>query len=88
MARSGVGHDGGGARGRYAVQVRDDLGRVVVRGPWLRERLGGPHQLGGLRGPGTGLYRIRTRCRGCDLRFGQMNRVGQDRGLCLVASSI
>jgi hypothetical protein len=24
----------------------------------------------------------------CELRFGQMNKVGQDRGLCLVASFI
>jgi hypothetical protein len=36
----------------------------------------------------TTVYRIRTRRRGCDLRFGQMNRVGQDRGLCLVAFPI
>jgi len=35
-----------------------------------------------------GLYRVRTRRRGCDLRFGQMSRLRQDRGLCLSGSSI
>ncbi len=33
------------------------------------------------------LYRFRTRHGGCDLRFGRMSRLGQDRGLCLFASS-
>ena len=36
----------------------------------------------------TALYRFRTRHGGCDLRFGRMSRLGQDRGLCLFASSI
>ncbi len=27
-----------------------------------------------------GVYRVRTRRRGCDLRFGQMSRLRQDRG--------
>ncbi len=39
------------------------------------------------RKPGR-LYRVRTRRRGCDLRFGQMSRLRQDRGLCLSGSSI
>ena len=34
------------------------------------------------------VYRVRTRRRGCDLRFGQMIRLRQDRGLCLSGSSI
>jgi hypothetical protein len=34
------------------------------------------------------LYRFRTRRSGCDLRFGRMTMLGQDRGLCLFASSI
>ncbi len=34
------------------------------------------------------VYRFRTRRSGCDLQFGRMSRVGQDRGLCLFASSI
>jgi hypothetical protein len=34
------------------------------------------------------LYCARTRRRGCDLRFGQMSRLRQDRGLCLSGSSI
>jgi len=34
------------------------------------------------------LYRFRTRRSGCDLQFGRMSRMGQDRGLCLFASSI
>jgi DNA-binding transcriptional regulator LsrR (DeoR family) len=34
------------------------------------------------------LYRVRTRRRGCDLRFGQMSRLRQDRGLCLSGSYI
>jgi len=33
------------------------------------------------------LYRFRTRHGGCDLRFGRMSRLGQDRGLCLFVSS-
>jgi hypothetical protein len=33
-----------------------------------------------------GLYRFRTRRSGCDLRFGWISRLGQDRGLCLFAS--
>jgi hypothetical protein len=33
------------------------------------------------------LYRFRTRHRYRDLRFGRMLRVGQDRGLCIFASS-
>ena len=32
------------------------------------------------------LYRFRTRRGDCDLRFGWMSRLGQDRGLCLFAS--
>ena len=34
------------------------------------------------------LYSVRTRRRGCGLRFGQMSRLRQDRGLCLSGSSI
>jgi hypothetical protein len=34
------------------------------------------------------LYRFRTRHGSRDLRFGWMSRVGQDRGLCLLVSSI
>ena len=33
------------------------------------------------------LYRFRTRHRSRDLRFGRMLRGGQDRSLCLLASS-
>jgi putative transposase len=33
------------------------------------------------------LYRSRTRHRDCDLRFGQMSRLRQDRGLCPFAFS-
>jgi hypothetical protein len=51
---SGAGHDGGDALSGYAVQVRDDLGRVVVRGRWLRGTAGRPAPAWGLRGPGTG----------------------------------
>jgi thioredoxin reductase (NADPH) len=36
----------------------------------------------------TSLYRFRTRHGSRDLRFGWMSRVGQDRGLCLLVSSI
>jgi hypothetical protein len=35
----------------------------------------------------AGVYRFRTRRRYCDLRFGRMNRLRQDRGLCLFACS-
>ena len=35
-----------------------------------------------------GLYRFRTCRRSCDLRFGRMSRLRQDRGLCLSACSI
>jgi hypothetical protein len=34
------------------------------------------------------LYRFRTRHRSCDLRFGQLAMLGQDRGLCLFAFCI
>jgi hypothetical protein len=34
------------------------------------------------------LYRFRTRRSGCDLQFGRMTMLGQDRGLCLFASCI
>ncbi len=33
------------------------------------------------------VYRFRTRRRRCDLRFGQMGWVRQDRGLCLFVCS-
>jgi hypothetical protein len=33
------------------------------------------------------VYRFRTRRSGCDLRFGRMTLLGQDRGLCPFASS-
>ena len=36
----------------------------------------------------TALYRFTTQRRGCDQRFGWKGRLGQDRGLCLFASSI
>ena len=36
----------------------------------------------------TALYRFRTRLRGCDLRFGRMTVLGQDRGLCPFACCI
>jgi hypothetical protein len=34
------------------------------------------------RGRGQPLHRFKTRCRCCDLRFGRMSRLRQDRGLC------
>ena len=34
------------------------------------------------------VYRFRTRRNCCDLRFGRMSKLGQDRGLCLFASFI
>jgi hypothetical protein len=34
-----------------------------------------------------GLYRFRTRRKGCDLRFGWIIMLGQDGGLCLFACS-
>jgi hypothetical protein len=33
------------------------------------------------------LYRFRTRCEHCDLRFGRKDELRQDRGLCLFACS-
>jgi hypothetical protein len=39
------------------------------------------------RPPPLGLYRFRTRCIGCDLRFGRITMLGQDGGLCLFACS-
>jgi hypothetical protein len=36
---------------------------------------------------GPGLYRFRTRRRCCELQFGRMSRMGQDRGSCLFACS-
>jgi hypothetical protein len=33
------------------------------------------------------LYRFRTRRRCCELQFGRMSRMGQDRGWCLFACS-
>jgi len=35
----------------------------------------------------AGLYRFRTRRRCCDLLFGRMSGLRQDRGLCLFACS-
>ena len=35
----------------------------------------------------SALYRFRTRRRCCDLRFGRMSRLRQDRGLCPFACS-
>ena len=32
------------------------------------------------------VYRFRTRHEDCDLRFGQVTMLGQDRGLCLFVS--
>ena len=39
------------------------------------------------RGSGNSLYRFRTCRRCCDLQFGRMSRMGQDRGSCLFACS-
>ncbi len=46
------------------------------------------HLSGVLRSPHhPGLYRFRTHRRCCGLRFGRMNRLRQDRGLCPFACS-
>jgi putative transposase len=49
--------------------------RDIVRRRWAARSMRGK----------TGLYRFRTRGRCCDLRFGRVTMLGQDRGLCLFA---
>ena len=46
------------------------------------ELTGGRADLGDDR---RGVYRFRTHRRCCDLQFGRMSRMGQDRGSCLFA---
>ena len=51
--------------------------RDIVRRRWARLSRQGQ----------SGLYRFRTHRRCCGLRFGRMNRLRQDRGLCPFACS-
>jgi type II secretory pathway predicted ATPase ExeA len=44
--------------------------------------------LGGVPKTHHALYRFRTRHTGCELRFGRVSRLGQDRCSCLLACSI
>ena len=68
------------------------LGLVVFFVPPAMVALAAPYGYRKLRRVGWGrcpiLYRFRTRCSGCDLQFGRMGRLVQDRGLCLCASCI
>jgi hypothetical protein len=57
---------------------------MAYRKRW-RWRITADQRPGGLLAP---LYRFRTRRRDCDLQFGRMTMLGQDRGLCLFASCI
>ena len=64
---------------------RDPLDRI---GPNVADREhAGQAGLQQVRTSAQSLYRFRTRRRCCDLRFGRMSRLRQDRGLCLFACS-
>jgi hypothetical protein len=64
--------------GRLRVLLRDRDARIAE----LEERIARLERL-----ISRNLYRFRTQRRCCSLRFGRMNRLRQDRGLCPSACS-